>query len=549
MKSSLPRLHAVGLGLALLFAFAVNATAQSQPDESPAPSTGAITGQVVTDTGQPVAGATVIVRAYGPTGQNRVATTDTEGNFQVSGLDQGSYTVVAQVSAFVTPPRDPDNTQPSFHRVGDTVKLQLVKGGVITGSVTSSADEGIVGVKVRAYMIRDSAGRATRYGINPREKTTDDRGIYRIYGLPAGTYVVSAGGGGSFSGFNINPYDLDAPTYSPSSTRDTATEVSVSPGAEASNIDIHYRGEPGHAVSGMAVSPVGAGPSTFTIYLSPISNGVSQWSHSTFQPPGNQGFSFYGVADGDYDVVAQTYFPGGEFALSTPRRLKVNGADITGLELTATPLASISGRVALEESKAPECQGKRRPLFAETLITPWHNEKAAAKDQPQLPWSLGTPTFPDKQGEFVMRNLASGQYRFNTRPLVKYWYLQSISWRSAATPPRGTPAIKPVDAARNWISLKSGERASGLTITLAAGAASLKGKIKLAEGEKLPPRLFVSLVPAEPEKAEDVLRYFVALVDADGGFALNNLPPGRYFTIAKPAADNESNLLSKLRLP
>lgn len=46
-----------------------------------------------------------------------------------------------------------------------------------------------------------------------------------------------------------------------------------------------------------------------------------------------------------------------------------------------------------------------------------------------------------------------------------------------------------------------------------------------------------------------MLRYFVSLVAADGSFAVNNLPPGRYFTIAKTAGDNESNMLSKLRLP
>ena len=237
-------------------------------------------------------------------------------------------------------------------------------------------------------------------------------------------------------------------------------------------------------------------------------------------------------------------------ALSEPRRVKVRGADITGVELTVKPLGSITGRVALEESKAPECKGKRRPLFGETLITPWHNEKNATKDQPQFPWSLGAPTFPDKQGDFTMRNLAPGQYRFHTRPFAKYWYLQSISFRPSVAPTaKAAPANRPVDAARNWTTLKPGDRVSGLIITLAEGAASLKGQIKVAEGQKLPPKLFIYLVPAEPEKAEDVLRFFASLVAADGSFALNNLPPGRYWTIAKAAGENESNVLSKLRLP
>ena len=97
--------------------------------------------------------------------------------------------------------------------------------------------------------------------------------------------------------------------------------------------------------------------------------------------------------------------------------------------------------------------------------------------------------------------------------------------------------------------MRSGDRLSGLIITLAAGAASVHGQIKLAEGQKLPPKLFAYLVPAEREKAEDILRFFTSQVAADGSFALNNLPPGRYLAIAIPAAENESSILSKLRLP
>jgi hypothetical protein len=78
------------------------------------------------------------------------------------------------------------------------------------------------------------------------------------------------------------------------------------------------------------------------------------------------------------------------------------------LELIVKPLASIAGSLVLEESKLPECAGKRRPLVSETVIGPWHNEKTVRKDQPQFVWSLGTPVLPDKDGNFVLRTLAPG---------------------------------------------------------------------------------------------------------------------------------------------
>src|SRR5437667_10023213 len=162
-------------------------------------------------------------------------------------------------------------------------------------------------------------------------------------------------------------------------------EVNVNSGGEASNVDIRYRGEPGHIISGHAIDSVATtATSGFTISLNPISNGISQWSNSAYQQPGSRGFSFYGIADGDYDIDGQTFFPGGEVALSEPRRVQVRGADVTGIELTVRPQGAITGHVALGESKALEYKGKRRPLWGETLNPPWHNEKNTDRDQTQF---------------------------------------------------------------------------------------------------------------------------------------------------------------------
>jgi hypothetical protein len=236
--------------------------------------------------------------------------------------------------------------------------------------------------------------------------------------------------------------------------------------------------------------------------------------------------------------------------LSEPRRITVRGADVTGIELTIKPLGVITGRVVLEESKATDCKGKRRPVFTETLISAWHNEKSKAKDQPQFVWSLGAPSSPDKLGDFSLRNLAPGQYHFIPRFSAKYWYLQSISLQSSPAPgPKPTQANREVDAARNWTTLKTGDRVSGLVIKLSEGAASLQGKIITGEGEKSPARLYVYLLPAETEKADDVLRFYAAPVLADGKFNLNNLAPGRYLMTAQPAFEVALSPLSKLRLP
>src|SRR5207253_8532849 len=155
--------------------------------------------------------------------------------------------------------------------------------------------------------IRDSTGRPSRYGAPFREQTTDDRGVYRIYGLSMGTYVISTGGGNP-SAYNVSAFGTDAPTYAPSSTRDTAAEIFVRAGEEIANVDIRYRGEPGHVVSGTANTNVVVDqPQGLSITLVSTFNGVSQPSYQSFQPAGGRGFSVSGVADGDYDVMAKAY--------------------------------------------------------------------------------------------------------------------------------------------------------------------------------------------------------------------------------------------------
>jgi hypothetical protein len=516
--------------------------------------TGTINGRVVSESGQPLLGATVNVRRAGPATQARTTVTDSEGNFKVSNLDSAVYRVSAWLPAYTTTPRDPDDPA-NYYRPGDSVRLELIRGGVITGTVTTVAGEPVVAVRVRAYLVRDAEGQTPGGAITSfGEGSTDDRGVYRIYGLVPGTYLVYAGGGSS-SGYWLDAYGSDAPTYAPSSTRNNAAEIIVR-GGEESGVDIRYRGEPGHSVSGTVKSQ---GTNSVNLNLVPVGSGFMPAGNS-YLPSGGRGFAFTGIADGDYDLVAQetvspravspqaVSFP--EMAFSEPRRITVKGADISGIELTTKPLASISGGIALEPSKAPECKGKRQPLFSETLVTLQRNGTAPDRDQSQYLRLYANPASPDKEGAFVLRNVLTDQYTFNLRFFAHYWYLQSIS---LANPPAGVVAKsvqtnQRVDAAGNWTTVKFGDRIAGLTITLAEGAATLRGRVTVPEGSSLPPGLSVYLVPTEREKASDVLRFFIAAVAFDGSFALTNIPPGLYWSIAKPATVDEATT-SKLRLP
>lgn len=538
-----PTLLQLLVSLAALLVLCISVSAQDDENKDTA-RTGTLSGRVVTESGQPVSHAGIYVGAPMNPMQSRQSSTDDNGNFRIDGLDPMIYTVSAAAASYYTAPRDPE-ALPPYYRLGDSVTITMSKGGVITGTVTSANGEPLVQASVRAIMVRDANGKALTSARAGIDRQTDDRGVYRIYGLPAGSYIVAVGGRGTY-GYSSNPYDTDAPTYAPGSSRDTAAEIAVRSGEETT-ADIRYRGEPGHVVSGVVIGPIAQNSST-NISLAQVVNGVPLYSAFSFQAFNDRGFAFYGIADGEYDLIAQNYSGPGESVASEPRRITVKGADVSGVELAVKELASIKGHVVLEQSPAIECKNKRQPLLSETVVFVRRSETRTPKEQMALPNFFGQ-TVPDQSGDFLLRNLGAGQFNFDARFFAKYWYLRSILQNSGPAPVGNRTANRQTDVAKNGLTLRFGEHAGGVTITLSAGAASLRGTVKPSAGESVPAKLYVRLVPAEKENADDVLRYFTGLVQSDGAFSINNVPPGRYWALVQSATENETQSAGKLRTP
>jgi len=225
--------------------------------------------------------------------------------------------------------------------------------------------------------------------------------------------------------------------------------------------------------------------------------------------------------------------------------LHVRGADIEGLDLTVVPLASINGRVVLEPllAPAPDCNDKRQPQFSEVSVSAWHRVTEGARKKPQFVWRASGSVTPNAQGNLKISEVAAGEYYFAARFSAQQWFLQSI----VLAPP--TTNVKPTDVTRTWTIIKPGDQLSTLTFTLAQGAGLVRGEISLAEGQKLPEKLVTYLVPAEADRAEEVLRYFAAPVNSEGRFWLNNVAPGRYWILAQSGTDDTRYEVSKVRLP
>jgi hypothetical protein len=202
----------------------------------------------------------------------------------------------------------------------------------------------MMGVQVRAMMVRNSDGKPMRdIGIG-RPRVTDDRGVYRLYGLTPGTYVVFTRSNMLLS--PISAYDGYAPTYHPSSPRETAAEITVTSGGESTGVDIRYRGERGYTVSGTVTGPaltaLNAGTS---VGLYNASTGFQAGTAYIRSGDDQNGFVILGVTSGEYEILARRSVTEDEHFSSPPRRITVKGEDLSGIELKLAPTAMVSGKI------------------------------------------------------------------------------------------------------------------------------------------------------------------------------------------------------------
>jgi hypothetical protein len=266
---------------------------------------------------------------------------------------------------------------------------------------------------------------------------------------------------------------------------------------------------------------------------------------STAMIGANSGFGLYGIPDGEYEITARRIGFGvlESDSVATPRRVSVRGADVGGIQLTLAPLALLGGKVILEKKAgAPSCPMPRKSFVEEILFNAVRDEPVTPQDATLSRLVRRQPSAPNAAGDFSLRNLEAGKWRLVAQLPDENWYLRAMTPDSkapAATAARKAAAAAPVNLARNGVTFKSGEKLTNATITIAEGAASVKGNVVGGQDAKLSGKMRVHLIPAEKEAADEVLRYAQMTTATDGGFHLKNLAPGRYLLLAKPMKSNE----------
>lgn len=500
--------------------------------------TASISGRVLmADTGRPVKRARVMVSGSGRGG--RSAITDEQGRYTVDALPAASYTVTASKAGFVDAsygqrrPLQPGTPlQIADGQQATNIDLRLIKGGVITGRIADEDGEPLLRalVTVQRYRYVNGARQLMPAGAGQ----TDDRGQYRIFGLPPGDYYVSAsdngmgvaiarglqqlaaqpaGGRGGRAGFAIFAGNDDpepngyAPTYYPGVTSASeAGKVSVAPGQEVSGIDFQAQLVPFATVRGM-VSGADDGAS---VMLAPQGSGGGSFGGDILRGRTEAGglFTIANVPPGRYLAIARSGGRWDEQKIAI-QPVTVNGENISNLALVLVPGVSLSGNITVESS------GTAAPTDYSTF-------RIEVADADPLPLPAGPfgggrgngGGRAEKNGSFEVDNVMPGRH-----------YLR-VAGQGAWT--MKTVSIGGSDVTDQPFEVKSGQDVGNITVVMTDRSTELAGTVR--DGAAAPvPGLTVIAFSADPQYWYPQSREIqVARTDQNGAYRLRNLPPGAY---------------------
>jgi hypothetical protein len=508
--------------LAAWLLFAAVVVAQER-DSSRSPA-GGISGVVVTDAGAPLAGATVIVAGL-PDYETLTVVSDAGGAFDVPRIPAGKYQLRANKTGYFLKGRGANaasGDHPVTVRDGQTVRsvtLVMSRGGAVVGRIVDEFGDPVDQVLVHAVKHSyqpDGKRLAVAAGVSD---LTDDRGEFRVYGLPPGDFIVAASSRTldpephRAGVFNTTAPVERAPTYFPG-TLDIAEAqtISLRSGQEAS---VQFAVLPGRTfrISGTVIASSGApGPLTRIT----LANATSSRRPEPVAPDG--GFTFDGVPPGDYSLTIVNLGPSGSEAGSA--RVVVRDDDVTRIVIATTPRPRLRGRVVSEGRPF-----EKQDAFSLRLIP-----KERTDIMSQF-WSISSM---EQDGQFEMMAM-SGRMFFD---IGADWMIKSVT-------------VGGVDVLDEGIDLAGKDVINGIRITVTDRLTSVSGRVT-ADGRKPLDGYNVVLfrldgLPAQPARGIRALR-----TDADGRFETRGLYPGSYVAAAvedlEPGSHFTADVQERLRV-
>ena len=496
--------------LGLLCAFVVWAFS-AQTAEPPSPAT--VEGEVVNRlTGTPVKSAHVIyTRTDAGSGASLPSSTDTDlqGHFHLQ-LAPGSYRLWVERSGFAR------QLYGALSPAGEGTALVLAPGqqvhrlmfrmvplGAIAGHVFDEDGEPFQNAGIQ--VLRFSYPGGHRELLSVAGASSNDRGEYRVFGLPAARYLVLASPPGaplshSNDGAALVPevQDAYAALYYPGVLdADSASVVALPEGGDLADIDFQLRKVRTTTVRGRLLSPIGRfSASQNQVVLAHNERDSASYIDraSAAVDPATGRFEIHGVAPGSYLLAASqlsgAYVASGRAAVelspSTPPQ---------EFTVALTPAFEITGVV--------EVEGAPRGTFPGFIVRLAPAEELAPGPRP---WSkVGA------DGGIRLTGVTPGLWTLLMDSFPEGLWLKSATFGDT-------------DIVAGELNIKEGVPGQ-LRITLAGNGARISGTVTAAGR---PCRATVVLAPAAIELRGSRQMYRVTNTGERGAFSLKGVRPGSY---------------------
>ncbi len=541
--------------------------------------TGSVSGVVVmAGAGQPARKTRVTLSGVELRG-GRSTTTDDQGRFSFTALPAGRYTLNANKPGHLSVSygqRRP-GLQGTQIQLSDGQKfeaqLQIPRAGVITGTVLDENGEATPNTPVRALRYVMQGGRRTLQSTG--SGSTDDRGVYRMFGLQPGEYVVCATPRNNAIGegermqveMQAVRQELEAAARSteadvralqtrlasmqaaaaqqpeqeatagyaavcyPGTTQATsATPVPVGIGEERVSIDFQLQLVPMARVEGTVINSTGAQLQGLQVMLAdPNQNTPGIGQNMNARPDAEGRFRINGVAPGQYRLTARAQVGGGPQRGGGRGAFEMNNGRGGGPQNQQTQRAEpltvwgsadlvVDGRnvsnVMLALQNGMSVSGQ---LTFEGTATPpadlTRMRISLASTEPG-PMSANAAARLDANGRFTIASVPPGQYRV-TAGGAPSWFVESAM-------------IGGQDALDFPFEVKPNQNLSGLAITMTDRQSEISGSVL---DDKNQPALNYTIVifPADSRYWTGTTRRIQTIrPGTDGRYTSRNLPPGDY---------------------
>jgi protocatechuate 3,4-dioxygenase beta subunit len=467
-----------------------------------------------------------ITGAYG-------AMSDRTGHFSIATIRPGTYILLPERAGYLHVQAKGSTGIPNITiKAGEHLtgyQLEMTPRALISGRVVDEAGDPVQGVRVQTVAV--TTGNTPVVMMPAPNPATDDRGEFRLTGLPGKYYVqatVNASGNGAQERPEIRSDGTSeaiyATTFYPSSLRkDRGTVVEAVAGKEVGGIEIRLaRQQQGLSISGVVGGfPDGQSRGYVAMQFGESAQRITTGRSTT--PAVDGKFRFDGLQPGFYRVWA-VYNDGGKTQMaSRTMEWQLENSEITNVELTLVPGVELSGTVRMEGEAvgaATKRTVKLEPAMGYFLV------------------NLGmTGGEVDGDGAFRIANIAPAKYRVKVAPLPENAYIKTLE-------------IDGVAANTGLADLSKVARTASARMTVGGNGAQISGRVLDASGEPMPTNVVMIFLARDAEDIPQVGNG-TAQATPDGKYTIKAIVPGKYRLFALDAfqiagGGNEIDVFKKL---